>query len=217
MGASLLEASASAEHHHTVTIWKRRGAAWCVFHTGPLRIESVVSTRLQNSYALWSRGYVTRNKGVDVMTPCDRLKIKAVAGAGLCGAALALSPDAAAVPLITGGYACVQGIAGETAPTAAAGGPVVAEICSPPAPAGAALSGAGGAAPVAPGPVAAPAPVGAPAPRRASGCASAGWCSGSGRCATACGCGCSGGRSGARGCSGTGRRFTHRAGWWRWG
>lgn len=96
------------------------------------------------------------------MTPCDRLKIKAVAGAGLCGAALALSPDAAAVPLITGGYACVQGIAGETAPAAAAGGPLVAEVCSPPAPAGAALSGAGGAAPVAPGPVAAPAPVGAP-------------------------------------------------------
>ena len=58
------------------------------------------------------------------MTIFDRFKIKAVAGAGLCGAAIALSPDAAATPLMTGGYACVQGTAGETAPAAVAGGPV---------------------------------------------------------------------------------------------
>ena len=32
----------------------------------------------------------------------DRFKIKGVAGAGLCGAAMALSPDAAAAPLWTG-------------------------------------------------------------------------------------------------------------------
>ena len=97
------------------------------------------------------------------MTTCDRFKVKVVAGAGLCGAAIALSPNAAAVPLMTGGYACVQGLAGESAPPAAAGGPVVAEVCIPPAPAGPALSGAAG--PVgAPAPVPAGAPVGAPVP-----------------------------------------------------
>ena len=66
----------------------------------------------------------------------DRLGIKVIAGVGLCGAAMALSPDAAATPLKTGGYSCVQGIAGETAPAAVAGGPVVAPVCVPPAPAG---------------------------------------------------------------------------------
>ena len=59
------------------------------------------------------------------MTIFDRSNIKAVAGVGLCGAAIALSPDAAATPFMTGGYACIQGTAGETAPAAAAGtGPV---------------------------------------------------------------------------------------------
>ncbi|HYB82510.1 MAG TPA: hypothetical protein VED43_12860, partial [Mycobacterium sp.] len=38
-----------------------------------------------------------------LMTTFDRFKIKVVAGAGLCGAAIALSPDAAATTLITGG------------------------------------------------------------------------------------------------------------------
>src|SRR5579884_2174734 len=61
----------------------------------------------------------------------DRVSIKVVAGAGLCGAAIALTPNAAATPLITGGYACMQGQSGEAAPLVpesgtvpAAGGPV---------------------------------------------------------------------------------------------
>jgi hypothetical protein len=94
----------------------------------------------------------------------DRLGIKVVAGVGLCGAAMALSPEAAATPLKTGGYSCVQGIAGETAPAAVAGGPVVAPVCVPPAPAGAAAAApvpAGAGAPV---PVGAPVPAGAGAP-----------------------------------------------------
>ena len=92
----------------------------------------------------------------------DRLGIKVVAGVGLCGAAMALSPDAAAASLKTGGYSCVQGIAGETAPAAVAGGLVVAPVCVPPAPAGAALSGAAG--PAAAALVPAGAPAGAPVP-----------------------------------------------------
>ncbi|HET9891653.1 MAG TPA: hypothetical protein VFQ42_14240, partial [Mycobacterium sp.] len=44
------------------------------------------------------------NKGeLTLMAIVDRFNIKVVAGAGLCGAAIALSPDAAAAPLITGG------------------------------------------------------------------------------------------------------------------
>ncbi|MDS0337659.1 hypothetical protein NDO39_25820, partial [Mycobacterium intracellulare] len=57
-----------------------------------------------------------------LMAIVDRFNMKVVAGAGLCGAAIALSPDAAAAPLITGGHACIQGQAGDAAP--AAGGPV---------------------------------------------------------------------------------------------
>ena len=98
----------------------------------------------------------------------DRLGIKVIAGVGLWGAALALSPDAAASSLKTGGYSCVQGIAGETAPAAVAGGPVVAPVCVPPAPAAAALYGAAGSAAAAPVPAGAPAgaavPAGAGAP-----------------------------------------------------
>src|ERR1700758_2413630 len=94
----------------------------------------------------------------------DRLGIKVIAGVGLWGAATALSPDAAASSLKTGGYSCVQGIAGETAPAAVAGGPVVAPVCVPPAPAAAALSGAAGSAAAAPVPAGAPAGAGAPAP-----------------------------------------------------
>ncbi|MDT5147565.1 MAG: hypothetical protein QOC58_2210, partial [Mycobacterium sp.] len=57
------------------------------------------------------------------MTVFDRFNIKVGAIAGLCGAAMALSPDAAAAPpLKTGGYACVQGMTGE-AGAPAAGGP----------------------------------------------------------------------------------------------
>ena len=48
------------------------------------------------------------------MTVFDRRNITVVAIAGLCGAGIALSPDAAAAPLKTGGYACVQGMSGET-------------------------------------------------------------------------------------------------------
>ncbi len=48
--------------------------------------------------------------------------IKAVAGVGLCGAAIAFSPAAAATPFVTGGYAGIQGTAGETAPAAVAPG-----------------------------------------------------------------------------------------------
>ena len=49
------------------------------------------------------------------MTIFDRFNIKVIAvGAGLCGAAIAFSPDTAAAPLKTGG-ACIEGQAGEVA------------------------------------------------------------------------------------------------------
>ena len=54
------------------------------------------------------------------MAIVERFNIKVVASAGLCGAAIALSPYAAAAPLITGGYACTQAQAGDV--LAAAGG-----------------------------------------------------------------------------------------------
>ena len=61
------------------------------------------------------------------MTIFDRFNIRVVAaGAGLCGVAMALSPDVAAAPLPTGGYACVQTTAGE-----ADGASSVAGVCSP--------------------------------------------------------------------------------------
>ena len=60
------------------------------------------------------------------MTIFDRFNIKVVVSAGLCGAAIALSPDAAAAPLKTGGYECIQGAAGGAASLVAAGGPVAA-------------------------------------------------------------------------------------------
>lgn len=52
------------------------------------------------------------------MAIVNRFNIKVIAGAGLFAAAIALSPDAAADPLMTGGYACIQGMAGD-APVAA--------------------------------------------------------------------------------------------------
>ncbi|MGA9490576.1 MAG: hypothetical protein WBV80_10045, partial [Mycobacterium sp.] len=55
------------------------------------------------------------------MAAFDRFSIKVVAGVGLCGAAIALSPDVVAAPLKTGGYACMQGAAGEVAAPAVAG------------------------------------------------------------------------------------------------
>lgn len=69
----------------------------------------------------------------------DRFNIKVIASAGLFGAAIAMSPDAAAMPLKTGG-ACIQGQAGEVAPLPAAGGvagagaPAVAGVCGGAAP-----------------------------------------------------------------------------------
>ncbi|MGE2818156.1 hypothetical protein ACQI5H_23890 [Mycobacterium heidelbergense] len=91
----------------------------------------------------------------------DRFSIKVVASAGLCGAAIALSPDAAAAPLITGGHACTQQQAGEVpavvgGPAEAAGGPVLAaggsivETCAAP------LTDMSGVPLVVPGPVGAP-------------------------------------------------------------
>ncbi|OBG76434.1 hypothetical protein A5714_02300 [Mycobacterium sp. E2462] len=70
------------------------------------------------------------------MAIVDRFNIKVVASAGLCGAAIALSPDAAAAPLITGGHACIEGQAGEApfvagAP-AAGGAPAAAGACAAP-------------------------------------------------------------------------------------
>jgi hypothetical protein len=62
-----------------------------------------------------------REKGVGVVTIFDRFNITVIASAGLFGAAMAFSPDAAAVPVKTGG-ACMYGQAGDVAP--AAGGPV---------------------------------------------------------------------------------------------
>src|SRR3954470_17457824 len=60
-------------------------------------------------------------KELTLMTIFDRFNIKViVAGAGLCGAAMSFSPIAVAVPFMTGGYGCVQGMSG-AAP--AAGGP----------------------------------------------------------------------------------------------
>lgn len=98
------------------------------------------------------------------MAIVNRFNIKVIAGAGLFAAAIALSPDAAADPLMTGGYACIQGMAGDAPVTAgdpvAAGGPAAAGACS------AALTDMAGVPFVAPGPVpaAAPVPIGAPVP-----------------------------------------------------
>ncbi|MCV7096439.1 hypothetical protein [Mycobacterium kubicae] len=42
----------------------------------------------------------------------DRFCLAVVAGAGLCGAAMALTPSAAAAPLPTGGPSCIEQLAG---------------------------------------------------------------------------------------------------------
>src|ERR1700741_1924834 len=75
-----------------------------------------------------------------LMAIVERFNIKVVASAGLCAAAIAVSPYAAAAPLITGGYGCSQPLAGGV--LAAAGGP---EATGGPAAAGG-PEGAGGAA-----------------------------------------------------------------------
>jgi hypothetical protein len=98
------------------------------------------------------------------MTMFDRFSIGVFAiGAGLCGAAMVLSPDVAAAPLITGG--CIQGAAGQAggASPVTAGGAPVADMCSP---ASASVSDMAGIPLALPGPVpvAAPIPVVAPVP-----------------------------------------------------
>ncbi|MGH3969875.1 MAG: hypothetical protein ACRDTV_17590, partial [Mycobacterium sp.] len=109
-----------------------------------------------------------------LMTIFDRFNITVVgAGAGLCGAAMALSPGAAAAPLVTGGTGCIEGTAGEAATVApvaaggpvlageltAAGGPAAAEMCGP---AAAAFTDMAGVPLVAPGPGVVPMPAGVP-------------------------------------------------------
>ena len=104
------------------------------------------------------------------MTIIDRFNITVVAaGAGLCSVALALSPQVAAAPLITGGgYACVQTSSGDAvgaapAATEAVGAAPAAGACGP---ASAPLSDMAGVPMALPGPVpvAAPVPAGAPVP-----------------------------------------------------
>jgi hypothetical protein len=75
-------------------------------------------------------------KELTLMAIFDRFNIKVVASAGLFGAAIAMSPDAAAMPLKTGG-ACIQGQAGEVAPLPAAGGAAGAAGAGAPAAGGA--------------------------------------------------------------------------------
>ena len=75
-------------------------------------------------------------KGSTSMTIFDRFTITVVAaGAGLCGVALALSPEVAAAPLVTGGndYACLESSAGGLAggAPAAAGAAGAAAPCAP--------------------------------------------------------------------------------------
>src|SRR5262245_18408224 len=98
------------------------------------------------------------------MTIFDRFNITVVAaGAGLCSVALALSPEVAAAPLITGGgYECLgtsAGAAGGALPAAAgpSGASPAAAGCSP---ASAPLSEMAGVPMALPGPV----PVAAPVP-----------------------------------------------------
>ena len=91
------------------------------------------------------------------MTIFDRFTIGVVAGVGLCGAAIALSPDAAAVPYRTGGGSCMYGQAGE-AGAPAAGGPVGAAGAAACAP----LTDMAGIPMVVPGPAVVPIPAGAP-------------------------------------------------------
>ena len=83
-----------------------------------------------------------------MITIVARFNIKVVAAVGLCGAAVALSPAAAAAPLKTGGYDCFETAAGGNTP-------VAAEVCSPASAPVAEMSGV---------PLALPGPVPAPVP-----------------------------------------------------
>lgn len=91
----------------------------------------------------------------------DRFNIGVVACAGLCGAAIALSPDAVAVPYVTGGGACLYGQAGEAGGAPAAGGPAAAGGAAA-APCAAPLTDMAGVPLVVPGPGIVPVPAGAP-------------------------------------------------------
>ena len=100
-----------------------------------------------------------RVRELRLLTILSRFDVKVVAIAGMCGAAVALSPAADAVPLNTDGYACIETAAGDAmAPAAAAG-------CNP---ASAPLNDMAGIPMALPGPIpvpaAAPVPVGAPVP-----------------------------------------------------
>lgn len=93
-----------------------------------------------------------------VSRPVDRFAITMIAGAGLCAAAMTLSPGAAAVPLKTGGYHCdVQNAAGAVpAPAAGGAGAGAAAAAAVPAPCDAvdavSLSAMPAGVPVLPGP-----------------------------------------------------------------
>src|SRR5271156_184016 len=112
--------------------------------------------------------YPNVDRELTSMATFDRFSIKVVAGVGLFGAAIALSPDAAATPLKTGGYACMQSAAGGVAAPAVAG--AAGEVAGPAVGGGAAACAAAGAplAEMSGAPVAAPVPAGAPIPAGAS-------------------------------------------------
>jgi hypothetical protein len=93
------------------------------------------------------------------VTIFDRFNITVVACAGLFSAAIALSPDAAAVPVKTGG-ACMNGQAGEVAALPAAGGPIGAAGAAGAGACGAPLTDMSGIPFAAPGAV--PVPLGPP-------------------------------------------------------
>jgi hypothetical protein len=128
-----------------------------MLNMGPLKMILVVETRLRCGCVLLATPVDLREipecemRELTSMTTFYRFNIKVVAGVGLCSAAVALSPGVAAASLRTGGYSCVQGAAG-------------AGVCVPPAPAGAAAAGIGGAPAAAPVPAGAPVPGGAPVP-----------------------------------------------------
>ena len=111
------------------------------------------------------------------MTIFGRFNVRVVvAGAGLCGVAMALGPQVAAAPLLTGGYDCMSTSAGEVgaAPAAAACAPAAAPVADmagipmalpgpvPVVPAAPPVPVVPLAPPVPVVPVAAPVPLGAP-------------------------------------------------------
>src|ERR1700743_1876812 len=88
---------------------------------------------------LWPRLFLCRkcsnvDKELTSMASFDRFSIKVVAGVGLCGAAIALSPDAAAAPLKAGGDACMQGAGAQGEATTGAKGEAGAAGGSKPIP-----------------------------------------------------------------------------------